>query len=291
MIRSMTGVGRAEAVMKPWGTKLVVDIRSVNHKFLELIPRVPPELAAFEGEVREMVRRAVRRGYIQLQMTLDETTDAPKLFVDHRLVRDYLRLVREIRARHRVAGELDLNTLLAQPGVIAAHRQDPDHTRLWQQARRVVAQALRALIQMKRAEGTTLARDLRQRVTRIKRAVQLIEARVPRRLQERRDNLVAQLRQMNVDADPKRVLEEVAFIAERVDIHEECVRLKSHCGLFLRALGAGSTSGKKLDFITQEMLRETDTLAAKARDVIISRRAIEIKGEIEKLKEQVRNVE
>ena len=136
-----------------------------------------------------------------------------------------------------------------------------------------------------------LIRDLRKRITKIRSAVRAIEQRVPERLRERRANLLAQLKDLNVESDSKRILEEVAFISEKVDIHEECVRLKSHCSMFLGALTSSTASGKKLDFIAQEMLRETDTLAAKARDMIISRRAIEIKGEIEKLKEQVRNVE
>jgi len=287
----MTGVGRAEAVLGPWGAKIVVDIRSVNHKYLELVPRLPPQLAGYESEVRELVRRAIGRGYVQLQVTLDETAETPRLAVNERLARDYVRLARSLKRRYRVAGELDINVLLAQPGVVTARGAETDHSRLWRQCRRVIAAAIRQLDRMRRAEGNALVRDLRQRIVRIRRALAHIERRVPKRLQERRANLVAQIKDLNVDADPKRVLEEVAFITERIDIHEECVRLRSHCTLFLRALGSAATSGKKLDFIAQEMLRETDTLAAKARDMEISRRAIEIKGEIEKLKEQVRNVE
>lgn len=291
MLKSMTGVGRAEAVIRPWGAKVVVDIRSVNHKYLELIPRLPAQLVGYEAEIRELVRRAVRRGYVQLQVMLDETTETPRLAVNERLARDYIRLARTLKRRYRLAGELDINSLLAQPGVLTAQSAETDRGRLWRQSRRVIVEAIRQLERMKRAEGAALVRDLRQRVASIRRALAHIERRVPKRLQERRANLVAQVKDLNVDADPKRVLEEVAFISERIDIHEECVRLRSHCAMFLRALGQAATSGKKLDFIAQEMLRETDTLAAKARDMEISRRAIEIKGEIEKLKEQVRNVE
>jgi uncharacterized protein (TIGR00255 family) len=291
MMKSMTGVGRAEAILPPWSSKIVVDVRSVNHKFMELIPRLSQQLAGYEGEIRDLVKRRVRRGYIQLQVTLDESAEAPALSLDHRLLRDYLRLASELRTKYRIAGEVDLQTVLAYPGIIASQKGDQDHGRLWRQCRRVISQAVDRLVQMKQAEGVALVRDLRKRITRIKQAVQAIERRVPARLRERRENLIAQLKELNVESDSKRILEEVAFISEKVDIHEECVRLKSHCSMFLRALGSSQTSGKKLDFITQEMLRETDTLAAKARDMVISRRAIEIKGEIEKLKEQVRNVE
>lgn len=291
MIRSMTGVGRAEAVLAPWGSRLVVDIRSVNHKFLELTPRLPGALAGYEGQVRDIVRRRVRRGYVQVQVYLDEESGAPRLRLNHALAREYLGLARDVRRRYGVKGEPDINTLLAFPGILTAEKADSDHARLWRQAQRVISAALRQLIEMKTAEGLALVRDLRGRVTRIQRAVAAIERRVPQRLRERRDNMMAQVKDLGVEAAPKRVLEELAFISEKVDIHEECVRLKSHCSMFLRALRSSATSGKKLDFITQEILRETDTLSAKARDMVISRRAIEIKGEIDKLKEQVRNVE
>jgi uncharacterized protein (TIGR00255 family) len=287
----MTGVGRAEAVLAPWGSRLVVDIRSVNHKFLELVPRLPDALNGYDGQVRELVRRRVRRGYIQVQVYLEQESGAPRLRLNHALVREYVGLAHELRRRYKLGGEPDINTLLAFPGVLSAEKADSNHARLWSESRKVINAALRRLIEMKSAEGVALVRDLRKRLTRIQRAVQAIEKRVPQRLRERRDNLLAQVKDLGVEAAPKRILEEVAFVSEKLDINEECVRLKSHCVLFLRALRSSATSGKKLDFITQEMLRETDTLAAKARDMAISRRAIEIKGEIEKLKEQVRNVE
>jgi uncharacterized protein (TIGR00255 family) len=291
MVKSMTGVGRAEAILPPWNSKVVVDIRTVNHKFMELVPRLPPELAGYEAEIRDMVRRKVRRGYIQLQVVLDESTEAPTIVLDHRLLRDYLRLVRELKSRYRIPGEVDINTVLAYPGVVAAQKATADQGRLWHQCRKVIAQALARLVHMQQTEGVAMVSDLRKRISKIRHAVQAIEGRVPERLRERRENLLTQLRDLSIESDSKRVLEEVAFISEKLDIHEECVRLKSHCTMFLRALTGSAASGKKLDFITQEMLRETDTLAAKARDMVISRRAIEIKGEIEKLKEQVRNVE
>ena len=291
MVKSMTGVGRAEAILPPWNSKIVVDIRAVNHKYLELVAKLPSHIAAYEGEVRDMVRRRVRRGYIQLQVSLDESAEAPTLALDHRMVRDYLRLSRELKAKYRIPGEVDLDTVLAYPGIIAPQKADADQGRLWRRCRTVIALALSRLVKMQQVEGAALIRDLRKRITKIRHAVRAIEQRVPERLKERRQNLLAQLKDLNVESDSKRILEEVAFISEKVDIHEECVRLKSHCTLFLGALGSSAASGKKLDFIAQEMLRETDTLAAKARDMIISRRAIEIKGEIEKLKEQVRNVE
>ena len=291
MIKSMTGVGRAEGLIAPWNSHIVVDIRSVNHKYLEIVPRLPVALIGHEGEIRDVIRRKVRRGYVQLQITMDESADAPVLRLDHRIVRDYMKLTAELRRRYGITGEVDLNSILQFPGVIAAEKSERNRARLWSQTRKLLNAALDRLTRMRRAEGANLVKDMRRRITRIQAAVRHIEKRVPKRLRERRRNILAQIKDLGVEADPKRLLEEVAFISEKVDINEECVRLKSHCSIFLKAITVSSTSGKKLDFIAQEMLRETDTLAAKARDLLISRRAIEIKGEIEKLKEQVRNVE
>lgn len=291
MIKSMTGVGRAEAILPPWNSKVVVDIRSVNHKYMELIPKLPAQLAGYEGTIRDMVRRRVRRGYIQLQVTLDESAEAPTLMLDHRLLRDYLRLAGELKTKYHVPGEVNINTVLAHPGIVALEKADSDQARLWRQCRKVINDALDSLVRMQKSEGVALVHDLRKRLNKIRHAVLAIERRVPERLRERRANLMAQMKDMNVESDPKRILEEIAFITEKVDIHEECVRLKSHVSMFMRAIGSSAATGKKLDFVTQEMLRETDTLSAKARDMVISRRAIEIKGEIDKLKEQVRNVE
>jgi uncharacterized protein (TIGR00255 family) len=287
----MTGVARAEARIMPWNGRVVVDVRSVNHKFFELVPKLPSALAGHEGEVRELVRRRIRRGYVQLQIDMDESADAPTLALNHRLAKDYVKLARELQAQYRLPGQVDINTVLSFPGLVTAEKSERNRQRLWRECRVVVDHALSQLNRMKRAEGANLVRDMRRRVRKIQAAVRHIEARVPKRLAERRQNLMSQLETLKVEVDPKRILEEIAFMADKVDIHEECIRLKSHCSMFLHALGVTSTSGKKLDFITQEMLRETDTLAAKARDMVISRRAIEIKGEIEKLKEQVRNVE
>lgn len=291
MIRSMTGVGRAEATFKPSGTPMRVDIRSVNHKYFELISKLPPQFTGCEREIYEMVRRVVHRGYIQLQITLDETPASPQVTVDRQLVRDYIRLTRELKKKFHLQGEVNINTLLILPGVITTKKANLNHTQLWRTGRKLITQAIRELVKMEEMEGANLMRDLRRRINKIRRAIRAIEERVPKRLAERRKNLLEQLESLNIPTTPKRILEEVAFISERLDIHEECVRLKSHCSMFLRALRSSAPVGKKLDFIAQEMLRETDTLAAKARDVLISRRAIEIKGEIEKLKEQLRNVE
>jgi len=291
MIKSMTGVGRHEGTLQPWNGRIAVDIRSVNHKFFELVPHLPPALAGHEGEIRELIRHRISRGYVQLHIEVDENADAPVLALHHRTVTDYLRLAREVKDKYGVPGEVNINTLLTYPGIVTAEKSEQNRAKLWHQSRLSIERALGQLLKMKKAEGANLVRDMRKRVTHIRRVVGIIEQRVPVRLRERRDNLLLQLKAMKVEVDPKRILEEVAFITERVDIHEECVRLKSHCSMFLRALSSAQTSGKKLDFITQEMLRETDTIASKARDMVISRRAIEIKGEIEKLKEQVRNVE
>jgi len=291
MIMSMTGCGRAERVLAHWRTKVTVEVRTVNHKFLDVSVKLPQQLGGLENEIREIVRNRLRRGYVQLNVMLDVTATGASLTLDRELVRDYLSLASELHSKYQLAGKVDVNAVLQFPGIVKTTRQEAVKPRFWSAVKNVIEDAFSDLSRMRAQEGQALARDLKQSAAKIVKAVQLIEKRVPRRLAERRKNLLAQMKALGVNADPKRLLEEVAFISERLDIHEECVRLMSHCRLFSDALGEPGTAGKKLDFILQEMLREADTLAAKARDAFISHRAITIKEEIEKLKEQVRNVE
>jgi uncharacterized protein (TIGR00255 family) len=287
----MTGCGRAERILLPWKAKIIVELRTVNHKFMEVALRLPPALNGFENEIREIVRHHLRRGYVQMNIGLDEVAPAPALVLDHNLTRDYLKLAGELRRRYRLPGTVDIAALLQFPGIVKASKLETVHPRFWAAVREVIEVAFSDLKRMRSQEGAVLVRDLVRCVAKIVRSVHAIEKRVPKRLAERRRNLLEQMKALNVNADPKRLLEEVAFISERLDIHEECVRLLSHCKLFSSALNEPGTAGKKLDFILQEMLRETDTLSAKARDAFIAHRAISIKEEIEKLKEQVRNVE
>jgi uncharacterized protein (TIGR00255 family) len=291
MIWSMTGCGRAERVLLPWKTKITVEVRTVNHKFLEVALRLPVQLTGLDNEIRELVRRHLRRGYVQLNISIDELVPTPALTLDHDLLRDYLRVAEELRSTYHLPGAPDINTVLQYPGVIRTDRIEKLGTRFWVAMQKVLEEAFADLKQMRAKEGATLVKDLRRGVAIIVSAVRAIERRVPRRLAERRKNLLVQLKALEVNADPKRLVEEVAFISERLDIHEESVRLLSHCRLFSDAIKTAGTVGKKLDFILQEMLRETDTLSAKARDASIAHRAITIKEEIERLKEQVRNVE
>lgn len=293
MIKSMTGVGRAEAILHPWRTKVSVEIRSLNHKYLETTQRLPQALANYENEIRDLIKSKIPRGYIQLSINLEESLPMPALTLDDALLDNYLRLIQKLKEKVNLKGELDVNTVLTFPGIIKTEKVERETEQIWQQVKKVLERALKELIKMKKQEGVALAKDLRKRVKNLRQAVAAIEKRVPKRLQERRNNLMAQLKALNVNSDPKRVWEEVAYIAERLDIHEECVRLRSHCTMFENCLkeSASDAIGKKLDFILQEMLRETDTLSAKARDLFISQKVIAMKGEIEKLKEQIRNVE
>jgi uncharacterized protein (TIGR00255 family) len=289
----MTGVGRAEAILMPWKTKISVEIRSLNHKYLETTQRLPSSLANYENEIRDLIKSRIPRGYIQFSMSLEENVPMPTLILDEALLTNYLNLTKQLKEKAGLCGDLDVNTIIAFPGIITTDKVEKETEKVWKQVKMVVIQALKRLIKMKQEEGRALAKDFRKRIKNIIRAVTAIEKRVPKRLQERRKNLMAQLKELKVNSDPKRVLEEIAYISERLDLHEECVRLRSHCVMFRNCLTEPATDGlgKKLDFILQEILRETDTLSAKARDLYISQKGIAMKEEIEKLKEQARNVE
>jgi len=293
LIKSMTGVGRAEAILNPWKTKVSVEIRSLNHKYLETTQKLPSSISNYENEIRDLIRSRIPRGYIQLSISLEENVPMPSLVLDEALLDNYLNLIKQLKGKTGICDDLDVNTVLAFPGMITIAKVEKETAKIWKQVKNVVNLALKRLITMKKQEGLVLAKDLHKRINNILGAVKAIERRVPRRLKERRNNLLVQLKELKMNSDPKRVLEEIAYISERLDIHEECVRLRSHGAMFRNCLNETSNDGlgKKLDFILQEILRETDTLAAKARDLFISQKAIAMKEEIEKLKEQVRNVE
>lgn len=290
MISSMTGMGRAETNFGK--VRLTAEARSVNHKYLDVTVRLPNALSFREDEIRQLIRQHVRRGYVQLYVGIEEPTATAALALDHVLVRDYQRLSSELRRRHRVTGRLDVNTLLSFPGVIKPERASLDEAKLWQAASATVDKALARLVRMRRAEGRNLAADLRTRLRRIARDLAAIKRRAPLRRDERLAGLRRTLARLAVEGlDRARTWEDVASQLDRMDIEEECVRLVNHLHLFERALNERTASGRKLSFILQELLKETNTISAKAFDTAIAHRVVRIKDEIESLREQVQNIE
>jgi len=297
MIRSMTGFGSAEHLV-PAG-QLQVELRSVNHRHLNVNVRLPTALARLEPELREWLRASFNRGHVNCTVRVEPTAEngvLAGLRIDEDRVGAYLAAFRVIGERFGVPGTPDLAMLSRFNDVFV--RGAPDETEVVVEAealRDVVDRAARQLTSMREEEGRRLASDLAERLTNIERALDAIGERAPERLVSERDRLRGVVGELagGIGIDEARLAQEIAYLAERLDINEELVRFRSHIDLFRELLDAPAAEavGKRLGFVVQEMHREANTLGSKANDAVISHRVIAIKEEVERLREQVENVE
>lgn len=302
MIRSMTGVGRAETTLARNKTKLIVEIRSANHKFMELNMKLPVVLASCENKVRELISEKIYRGSLQMAVSIHGINEDigqnngkynRVLGLDFELLSNLLSLTRQLKKQYKITGELDVNTILQYPGMIVAVKPEEQERKntTWLKARRAIIKALNTLNQMKKEEGVFLYKDFMRRVQKIALHLKNIEQRskiIRKELQVKavinsrnhRDLSAEQMSQLELLNSSKATTEEV-------------VRLNSHIRSFMRSIRTPKIAsvGRKLEFILAEMLREIETILAKGRDTQISRDGIQIKEEIDALREQVRNVE
>jgi uncharacterized protein (TIGR00255 family) len=298
----MTGVGRAETSLRHKKAKLTIEIRSANHKFMEMIVKLPNSLLGFESVIREIVSKNIYRGSLQLMANIsgansDKTsnhneTNYPTSFtLDYDMLANLLNIQKELKEKYRLDGELNINTVLAFPGVVVPAKQvEPDKNHeLWSKTRATIIKALTALNRMKREEGAFLYKDFARRI----KIIMMMLKRIEKRSRQIRQELHKKLPMVNytrIDNGPNT---QVELLNAQKATTEELVRLSSHTKAFMRAIQGKSfrSVGRKLEFILSEMLRETETILAKGRDTLISRDGIAIKEEVDALREQVRNVE
>ena len=296
MIRSMTGFGHARFEVD--GAAFEVEVRSVNHRHLDVRIRVPHGLSAFESDVRQLVAERLDRGKVDLSVSAAAgTPTGDAVTLDLGAAEQYLRAARELRERHGVGGELDVRGLLGLPGVArVVERELPEEG-----LRRALGEGARAALDglgaMRAAEGASLDRELRGRLERMETRVAEVETRagdVQRAVRERLRKRTEQLREETGLLDEARLHQEIVFAADRLDITEETVRLRSHAAQFrsiLDGAGPGAPAGRRLDFLLQEMGREVNTIGSKGNDAPIAHHVVELKAELERLREQVQNVE
>ncbi|MCU0606369.1 MAG: YicC family protein [Candidatus Edwardsbacteria bacterium] len=290
MIKSMTGYGRSEQHRD--GRTLSAEVRTVNHRFAEYSVRLPGELAPLEGRVRELLQQRVPRGAVVL--TVGGGGEAgTRPVIDREQVARYLAQLRDLKREHGLKGGVDLRTLVALPGVVAGGAAADDPGERWDLLAAAVAAALDRLDEMRRREGRALQRDLAGRVRRLGRLIGRIQSLARRRPAERRRRLQARVREIagGLALDPARLAQEVALFAERADITEELVRLRSHCAAFAAYLAGKQPVGRRLDFLLQEMNREANTIGSKAGAAGIAQLVVELKEQLEKMREQAQNVE
>lgn len=295
MIVSMTGFGRATREVA--GVAFEVEARSVNHRHLDLRVRLPRLLAERENAVKQRVQAQVARGKVEVVVNLAASASAAKLVIDEAIADQYVAAARSLASRHALAGGLDVAALLALPGVTRVVETEIDTERLGAAVDEAVDEALRGLVAMRRAEGENLAGEFAGRLATVRRLADAFQARSGEVVQAARQRLQKRAEQIRRDvghADDARLHQEIVIAADRLDITEELVRLRSHVAQFedtLSAAGPENPVGRRLDFLLQELGREANTVGSKASDAALAQDVVALKTELERIREQVQNVE
>jgi len=292
----MTGFGSAEAGVL--GGRLRVDIRTVNHRYFNPQLKLPSELSGIEGEVRERLRQLLERGHVAVTARWVEapTDESGGLAVDLDRARQVVAAAKELKKKLKLKGEVDLAFVARQPDVLAPTNGKgaaAETAVTWADVKPIIEQAARDVLVMREREGGALAAELTARLDALERGAATIAQRAPERLTaelERLKRAVAELAG-GVQVDPQRLALEVALLADRVDITEELVRFRTHLAACRQALGSRDAVGKQLGFLAQELLREVNTMGSKANDAAITQTVIAMKGELEKFREQLENLE
>ena len=292
MIKSMTGFGKA--TVKTKGHAFVSELRTLNHKFLEITPKLPNSLGVFEDRVKALVKNKIRRGKIYLNLTHDTSHEVnTDILIDEKLARTYCNKLRSLKKRLNVEGAPSLADIISFPGVINSKLTEKNVTKLWPSVKEVIGEALEMLVEDREREGSFLFADLTSRVKKIKKIILSIKRNATHNVRNYKKRLQDRIKELSggYAIDKGRLEVEVALFAKNSDITEELTRLDNHLHNFTKTIRKPGEVGKKLDFIAQELHREINTIGSKSSGFNISKGAIEIKTEIEKIREQLKNIE
>ncbi len=294
MLLSMTGHGDAHDNMD--GVAVAIEVRTINNRYFKLTVRADDRYAALESQIEDVVRRYVRRGTVQVELRIDREPSPEDYRLNEMVLASYRQQLWSLNERLGIHQEVELQAILALPGVVderAAKRVNLDAE--WSLVERTLITAIQKLGQMRADEGRVMAGDLLLNRNAITTEVVEIERLAPQVSDQFRSRLLERLNKVllehNVQVQPADVVREVALLADRADISEEIVRLRCHLHQFDDFIASPESSGRKLEFLTQEMFRETNTIGSKANDALIARHVIEIKTAIERIREMIQNVE
>ncbi|HIT08510.1 MAG TPA: YicC family protein [Candidatus Merdivicinus faecavium] len=292
MLKSMTGYGRAQG--SGAGFDITVELKSVNHRYFECAVRLPKAFSFLEDSLKKQMQAAVSRGKTEIQLTMTAQGGQDTVVtVDEEALLRCLSALRAAGERAGLTDDLALSDVIRLPDLFTVHRAEIDEEAAAAAVSAVMEEAIAAFERMRLAEGEKLLEDLTGRLSRIGELVGEIEACAPQRQKAYYDRLYAKVSELLQDAqvDESRLITEAAIFADKVAVDEETVRLRSHLSQFAGMLDAGGPAGKKLDFLVQEMNREANTIGSKAQDAGMARIVVEIKSEIEKIREQIQNIE
>ena len=292
MVRSMTGFGRYTAIVD--GRNIIVEMKSVNHRYFEFSSRVSRGYGFLDEKLKNYLQSKIARGKVDVYVSVETLDDGEvQVLVNHDLAEGYVKALRELAERYNIQDDISVSTLSRYSDIFSVHKAPEDEEKVWNAVKVVLDQAFASFMAMREAEGKKLEEDVLSRAETILSIVEKIEERSPQTLKEYREKLLARLQEMlgDVNIDEQRLLTEAAIFADKVAIAEETVRLRSHFGQMKTMLSSGEAVGRKLDFLVQEMNREANTIGSKATDSQIAHMVVDLKTEIEKIREQIQNIE
>lgn len=292
MVRSMTGFGRAQRIVDRWD--ITVELRSVNHRFLEYSARVPRAYAYLEEKLKGYLKASISRGKVDVSVTIQPVSgSAARVTIDHSLAKEYRDALAELAEDLQVKNDITVSQLARFGDIFTITRVQEDEDQVWAAVSQVAQEAVERFVSMREEEGRRMEADLRSRLCTIEGLVGQVEERSPQTVEAYRSRLYNRLQEVLADkaVDQQRILTEAAIFAEKVAVDEETVRLRSHIHQFRQILDSGEPVGRKLDFLVQEFNRESNTIGSKAQDMEVARMVVDLKAEIEKIREQIQNVE
>lgn len=292
MIKSMTGFGRCE--LEENNRKFTVEMKAVNHRYLDVNIKMPKKLNYFESAIRAELKNYISRGKVDLFITYEDLSESnTSVRYNKELAGEYLKYLRQIQQDFGLEDDIRVSTLSKYPDVFVMEEEGGDEDELWKELRKVLDGAAERFVESRIAEGENLKNDLISKLDGMQKLVDFIAERSPRIIVEYRDRLKEKVQDLLRDntVDEGRLLTEVTIFADKVCVDEELVRLRSHIETTKNTLISGGSIGRKLDFIAQEMNREANTILSKSNDLEISNCGIELKTEIEKVREQIQNIE
>lgn len=291
-MNSMTGYGRSRQVLD--GREITVEIRSVNHRYLEYSARIPRMYGYLEEKLKTFLQSSVSRGKVEVTVSIQNLTGGDTVVqINQALAKGYLDAMRSQAENLGLKDDLTLSTLTRFGDVFTLQKLEEDQQVIWNGVEQVAKQALEQFLEMRRREGERLKQDITQKLAVLAEHVAAVEEQSPKTVAAYRERLLQKMEELLSDrcVDQQRILLEAGLYAEKIAVDEETVRLKSHLEQFAQMMEQSGPVGRKLDFLVQEINRETNTIGSKAQDLAVTRRVVEMKSEIEKIREQIQNIE
>ena len=292
MVKSMTGYGRAQKEFE--GLTVTVELKSVNSRYLEFSSRVYKNYSFLEDKLKSYVRQLISRGKVECSVQIDATeTDDVIVQVNESLAAGYVNAVKSLAEKYGLEDDFTVSRLASHNDIFSIRKAPADEEKIWEAVRQTIDEATESFVAMRTVEGKKLAEDILSRADLIISYVEKVEKRSPETISEYNEKLLSRMRELLGDAnvDEQRLLTEAAIFADKIAVAEETVRLRSHIDQLREMTVADEPIGRKMDFLVQEINREANTIGSKANDIEIARVVIEIKAEVEKIREQVQNIE